>query len=133
MSVKRAVIAGLITGFLLHQAYTTAQGDELPVDTVSHLAYEASQRYGMPVSAADRLVCIAWHESRFDPEAKSAGYWYYGMMQFGQQLWMTYAPSRGYDPYLTAALDPYAAMDTAAFIASRGGWRNWSPVVDGRC
>lgn len=124
---------GIAVAATLHVCISPASADALPVGTVSHMAYEASHRYGMPVSAADRLVCIAWHESRFDPQAVSRDGWYYGMMQFGQYLWMTQAPSRGYDAYLAASLDAYAAIDTAAYIASRGGWRNWGPVVDGRC
>ena len=133
---RECVLLALIAAWILLAVWATpAQSAPVPLGTVSHLAWEASIRYNLPYGAADRLVCIAWYESRYDPTAVSPGRFYHGLMQFGYVLWRDEAPRLGYTPDISGSYDPYAAMDDAAYIVSvqQGGWYHWQPVVNGRC
>lgn len=118
-----AVIAVLVLAMLM---YEIAHGETLPLGTVSHLAHEAALRYGLPQRSADRLVCLAWHESSFRPDVNQDG-----LMQFQRGTWFVYAQRIGYASDLRK--DPTAAIDVAAYMGSISEWFHWTPVLDGRC
>lgn len=109
------------------------KAETLPLGTISHLAWEAANRYQLPEGAAYRLVCIAWYESTFRTDAVSpAGHT--GLLQFSSPTWAYYSKQIGYSGELAGARNPTAAFDTAAYLISVSGrWTHWTPVIDGRC
>lgn len=134
MNTIRLLTAVGLIGFLVGfcgELDTAESAHQLPLGTVSHLAYEASVRHGLGLGGADRLVCLAWYEATFKPHATNGQY--KGLLQLGSPFWWRWAPELGYT-YHDEAYDPYIAMDVSAYVVSQTGhWLHWGPVVKGLC
>lgn len=76
-----------------------------------------------------RLACIAWVESRNDPNATNRWSRAAGLFQFLPSTWRTTPQGRaGLSPY-----DPSAALAAAEWMVSQGRVREWVAVSGGFC
>lgn len=81
-----------------------------------------------PADQVDRALCVMWHESRGDPNAKNPTSTARGLMQILASLW---APHFGlaYDDLY----DPDTNMRVARQVWDMQGWWAWSPYKRGLC
>jgi hypothetical protein len=76
-----------------------------------------------------RLACIAWVESRNDPNATNPRSKAAGLYQFLWSTWATTPQGRaGLSPY-----DPAAATEAAEWMVRQGRIREWVAVSGGYC
>lgn len=76
-----------------------------------------------------RLACIAWVESRNDPNATNPRTKAAGLFQFLHSTWLTTPQGQiGLSPY-----DPVAATDAARWMVAQGRIREWVAVSGGYC
>lgn len=81
------------------------------------------------VKPTGRLACIAWVESRNDPNATNPRSKAAGLFQFLWSTWATTPQGRaGQSPY-----DPVAATEAAEWMVRQGRIREWVAVSGGYC
>ncbi len=118
----------LLTAALLLLVPRAASADDgYHEPTVPDIIYAAADRYGVD---GNRMACVAWYESRFDPQAYNWRDGSMGLFQWQPRTWAWASWNAGVggsSPY-----EPYAAAESAAWLMSQpGGFRHWS--VDWRC
>jgi hypothetical protein len=79
---------------------------------------------------AERLDCVVWYESRWEPNARNPYSGASGLGQFMLSTWRrTPQGQAGLSPF-----DPYANIDAMAWMVYGGGsWREWEVVLRGLC
>lgn len=107
-----------------------ALGSQPGVDARQYL--ESVGELARPVAASPysgRLACIAWAESRNDPNATNRSTGASGLYQFLPSTWRTTPQGRaGLSPY-----DPVAATAAAEWMLRQGRAREWVAVTVSGC
>lgn len=88
-----------------------------------------AKQYGVNVELAH---CIAFNESNYNTSAVGDSGKAGGIFQFWSGTWKGWRKKMGRSTKDTR----FVAKDnieTAMFVMSKGGYRNWSPYNDGRC
>lgn len=90
------------------------------------LIVDAALRWGIP---PERFLCIAWHESRFDPFAwnpsGAAGVYQFMPKTWGNVWWRVSDHANVYDPVVN--------IEGAAWLYHHVGPRQWEVVTKGLC
>jgi hypothetical protein len=84
-----------------------------------------------PAHEVDRALCIMWHESKGDPNAKNPTSSASGLFQHLARYWPERSSAAGWAS--TSIFDPIANIAVAAWLVSQDGWRHWSPYQRGLC
>jgi soluble lytic murein transglycosylase-like protein len=90
-----------------------------PAADVPALITDAAVRHGVD---ADRLLRIGWCESRWDPSARGAG-GAAGVFQFVPSTWSWASAGAGFPG--ASVFDPFANVETAAWLMSTQGAGHW--------
>lgn len=71
-----------------------------------------------------RALCVAWHESGYNPNAQNPYTGAAGVFQFMPAVWPGLSRSAGWGGH--SAFEAQANIATAAWTVSHYGWSAWS-------
>lgn len=121
MGFAGGLVAGC-TGLAARGGHAQWQWYEPPPEIAAPLD-TAAAHYGL---RSQFLRCLAWWESRYQPDAVSPGGVYRGLLQFDSQTWWEGSHLAGL-PH-AARTDAWAASEVAALLIWRGEVGRWGPA-----
>src|SRR5262245_38467104 len=120
--VAAAFVAGLACGGLLRAGLGFTLSPQ-QTHELSEAISVAAARHGV---SEQRMRCLAFLESRFQPWAYSPAGPYHGMYQYTWSTWVYGARLAGLQE--ASPYDPWAASEVTAFLISRGEGFRWPPL-----
>jgi soluble lytic murein transglycosylase-like protein len=121
--LRRSWLLGLLTLPVALAADRQTQAAPPATGWVEGLILSAAYRYGLESA---RMLHIAWHESRYQPDAYNRRSGASGVFQFLPSTWARVAPLAGFGGW--SPFEAYANVEVAAFLMSRwdlGGFNHW--------
>lgn len=107
----------------LRAASPPAQIPAPPRGSVSVTALIGRDFRPLGAEQVSRALCVAYHESRYDPAAVNVSSGAAGIFQFMPQIWPPFASAAGWSGASPLNLDANVAV--AAWTVAREGWSPW--------